>query len=233
MERPISNIDKKEVSKFEAQAASWWDVNGPFKTLHHINTARLEYIQARVNLANQNILDVGCGGGILSESLAKAHANVTAIDASESAIQVAKRHAKENHLNINYQHTTIDNFTSNEKFDVITCLELIEHVPQPQQLLHDCVKFLKPGGSIFVSTINRNLKAYALAILGAEYILRLLPRGTHDYQKFITPAELAHFYRELDIELLDISGIKYNPLLKQTSITRDCSVNYITHGKHS
>ncbi len=225
------NIDPEEVAKFDQLATQWWDKDGELKTLHDINPIRLQYIQNYIDLQNVDALDVGCGGGILTESLAQCQAHVTAIDVSENTIQVAQAHAEKMNLDIDYQCTPIEALASEQgkKYDVITCLEMLEHVPKPQNIIHTCAKLIKPGGHIFFSTLNRTFKSFLLAIVSAEYILKLLPRGTHEYAKLIRPAELAAWLRTNNLELDDIKGIHYNPLLRTARLTNRLAVNYIAH----
>lgn len=229
----MNNVDENEVKKFSLHAKRWWDKNGPLKTLHQINPLRLKFIKQEVSLTQQPLLDVGCGGGILTESLAKSNAKVTGIDQSLELIQIAKLHQKTSHLDIDYYHTTIEEFKSQnrQKFNIITCLELLEHVPNPQQLLTDAIHLLKPNGSLFVSTINRTPKAFALAIVAAEYIFRLLPQGTHDYKKLIKPAEIAAWARKHQCDLIKITGMSYNPLQQTFYLTHNTSMLYTMHLK--
>lgn len=225
------NVDLAEIAKFDALAASWWDIEGQSKPLHEINPLRLDYIKQRCELAGKQVVDIGCGGGILSESLAKNGAEVTAIDMGESALNVAKLHALETGLTINYQHTTAEAFAdqSPAQFDIVTCLEMLEHVPDPDAIIAACARLVKPGGHLFFSTLNRNPKAYLLAVVGAEYLLNMLPKGTHDYKRFIKPAELAASCRQSGLTVSDITGLSYNPLFKQYTLGKDVSVNYLMH----
>lgn len=223
------NIDKSEVAKFDAMAANWWDPHGPCAPLHILNPTRLCFIQRHTKLENKNILDIGCGGGILSESLAKHGANVTALDASAEAINLAKEHAVSQNLTINYQHATIESFQTDTQFDIITCMELIEHVPDPAKLIADCARLLAPGGAMFISTLNRTLKAYALAIIGAEYVLNILPKHTHDYKKFIKPAELEQMLRAQKLSLVKLQGLKFDPFNKTASLYDSVDVNYLAY----
>ena len=223
------NIDYEEVEKFNLLAHKWWDETSEFKPLHQINPLRLNFIKSKVKLAGLKVLDVGCGGGILSESLAKEGANVTGIDQGENVIKIAKLHMKESKLNINYKQLNIEDFfkINKEKFDCITCLEMLEHVPDPSSVIEKCAKLLKPGGSVFFSTINRNPKSFLFAIIGAEYILKLLPKGTHSYVKFITPSELRDYCLFNKLEFKSIIGMTYNPFSQQYKLNDDTSVNYI------
>jgi 2-polyprenyl-6-hydroxyphenyl methylase/3-demethylubiquinone-9 3-methyltransferase len=224
-----SNIDPEEIAKFTQLSSTWWDTEGPLKTLHDLNPIRLQFITNHAMLANQTVLDVGCGGGILSESLAKAGSQVTAIDMDAAALETAKAHAKTSQLNIDYRHQTVESLADSHahSFDVITCMEMLEHVPDPAAIITACANLLKPEGKLFVSTLNRHPKAYAMAVVGAEYILNLLPRGTHDYQKFIKPSELAGWARDNGLEMVAISGVSYQPFSRQCELTSDVKVNYM------
>lgn len=231
-----SNVDRNEVAKFEAMASRWWDVNGECKPLHEINPLRLNYIDENANgLNGKKVIDVGCGGGILSESMAACGAEVTGIDMSEPSIEVAKLHLYESNLEIDYQRTTAEAFAEQQphSFDVVTCMELLEHVPDPASLIRACATLVKPDGHLFFSTINRNPKAYLFAIVGAEYLLKMLPKGTHDFAKFIRPSELDGWGREAGLTTRDISGLSYNPLTKEYLVGRDIDVNYMTHTQPS
>ena len=225
------NVDAAEVSKFDELARKWWDPNSEFKPLHDINPLRLDYIASRATLNGARVLDVGCGGGILTEALATAGANTTGIDMAPRPLQVAKLHRHESELEIDYQQSTIEAYAADHagEFDVITCLEMLEHVPSPDSVIEACRTLLKPGGQLFLSTINRNPKAYAMMVLGAEYVLNMLPRGTHDYQKFLKPSELASSLRQHEFELQDITGMTYNPITKSYSLGRDTDVNYLLY----
>ncbi|MEX0943334.1 MAG: bifunctional 2-polyprenyl-6-hydroxyphenol methylase/3-demethylubiquinol 3-O-methyltransferase UbiG [Pseudomonadales bacterium] len=227
------NIDEAEIHKFDALARKWWDETSEFKPLHAINPLRVGYIKARVDLTAKSLLDVGCGGGILTESLAREGARVTGIDMADKPLQVARLHAEESGLGdaIDYRKSTVEDFASAHpgQFDVVTCLEMLEHVPNPASVIGACKQLLKPGGHLFLSTINRNPKSYLLAVVGAEYVLKLLPRGTHHYEKFIRPAELAAFLRAHDFELKDVTGMTYNPLTQVYKLGRDTDVNYLVH----
>lgn len=227
------NIDQQELDKFSKMAASWWDLNGDFKPIHQLNPLRLNYILQHSNgLNGKKVLDVGCGGGILSESMAKSGANVTGIDMSPQPLAVAKQHAQDNNLIIDYQQSTIEDFLQQhqqlqaEKFDVITCMEMLEHVPDPLSIIRSCRQLLKPDGVLFMSTINRTLKAWALVVIGAEYILKMLPQGTHDYEKFIKPAELLAYCDQVGLTCQQLKGYHYNPLTGNFWLNDDVSANY-------
>ena len=223
------NVDTHEIEKFNLLAHKWWDPTSEFKPLHEINPLRLNFIKSSVNLKGKKVLDVGCGGGILSESLASVGADVTGIDQGDKVIQIAKLHAKESGVKIKYKHINIEDFYKNtdERFDVITCLEMLEHVPDPNSIINTCSKLLKPGGKIFFSTINKNLKAFLFAIIGAEYILNLLPKGTHEYKKFIKPSQLQTWASRNNLSFDSIIGMTYNPITQKYKLSQDTSVNYI------
>ncbi len=223
------NVDKAEVNKFDSMAARWWDAEGEFKPLHDLNPTRLKFIQTHADIVGKQVLDIGCGGGILSESMAQAGAKVTGIDMAQRALSVAKLHAMEAGVELTYENTSAEDHaqTHANAYDVVTCLELIEHVPDPASLIRAANHMVKPGGRIFISTINRNPKAYAIAVLGAEYIMRLLPKGTHNYDKFIKPSELARWARNTGLELIEQAGMHYNPLFRSASLTKSVDVNYL------
>lgn len=223
------NADPLELQKFSDLAHRWWDPSSEFRPLHEINPLRLEWINGRVPLAGKHVLDIGCGGGILAESMARKGANVTGIDLSEKALKVADLHSLESGVQVKYELISAEDMAAREpgKFDVVTCMEMLEHVPDPSAVVSACAALLKPGGHVFFSTINRNPKSYLFAVLGAEYILRLLPKGTHDYAKFITPAELAQYIRSSALNLEALKGMTYNPLTKVYSLNQDTSVNYL------
>ena len=223
------NVDTHEIEKFNLLAHKWWDPTSEFKPLHAINPLRLNFIKSSVNLNGKKVLDVGCGGGILSESLARAGADVTGIDQGDKVIQIAKLHANESGVKVKYKHINIEDFYKNtdERFDVITCLEMLEHVPDPNSIINTCSKLLKPGGKIFFSTINKNLKAFLFAIIGAEYILNLLPKGTHEYKKFIKPSQLQTWASRNNLSFDSIIGMTYNPITQKYKLSQDTSVNYI------
>ena len=227
------NIDLDEIRKFEDIARKWWDPDSEFKPLHEINPLRLGYITDRVDLTGKRVLDVGCGGGLLTEAMASAGATVTGIDAGEGPLSVAKLHRHESGVWAEYELTTVEDFaaTGPEPFDVITCLEMLEHVPDPASIISACRSLLKDDGHLFLSTINRNPKAYLLAIVGAEYVLGMLPKGTHDFDKLIKPAELAAWCRESNLAITDLTGLTYNPLTGIYKLGRDVDVNYIAHAR--
>jgi len=223
------NADPQELQKFSDLAHRWWDPTSEFRPLHEINPLRLEWINARAALSGKSVVDVGCGGGILAESMERKGAKVTGIDLSEKALKVADLHGMESGVQVRYEKIAAEDLAAREpgQFDVVTCMEMLEHVPDPASIVRACTAMVKPGGHVFFSTLNRNPKAYLFAIIGAEYLLRMLPRGTHDYAKFITPAELARFIREAGLELDGFKGLSYNPLTKLYSINQDTSVNYM------
>jgi 2-polyprenyl-6-hydroxyphenyl methylase/3-demethylubiquinone-9 3-methyltransferase len=223
------NADPLELKKFSELAHRWWDPTSEFRPLHEINPLRLEWINARVPLAGKTVVDIGCGGGILAESIAKKGAKVTGIDLSEKALKVADLHSLESGVPVRYEYIAAEDLAAREpgQFDVVTCMEMLEHVPDPAAIVKACATLAKPGGHIFFSTINRNLKSYLFAILGAEYILRLLPRGTHDYAKFITPAELSQHSRNAGLQVDALKGMTYNPVTKIYSLNQDTNVNYL------
>ena len=228
------NLDHEEVNKFDELAAKWWDMEGEFRPLHQINPLRVGFIKDRCQLNGTKILDVGCGGGILAEALGSLGANVTGIDASENTIGVAKSHSKTVGSDIKFLQNTIEEFRSsnpNERFDVITGLEMLEHVTDYGETVKACAELAQPGGDLFFSTINRNPKAYVLLILGAEYVLNMLPRGTHEYSKFIKPSELAGAIRDAGLELQEIRGMSYNPVTRNAALNDNTSTNYIVHAK--
>ena len=225
-----TNVDPHEIDKFQSIASRWWDRESEFKPLHEINPHRVAYIEQQASgLDGKRILDVGCGGGILAEALALKGARVTGIDMAELSLKVARLHLHESGLDIDYQFSTVEAFAEQHEaqFDIVTCLELLEHVPDPASIITSATRLLKPDGKLFLSTINRNPKSFALAILGAEYVLRLLPRGTHEYRKFIKPSEIAAQLRKLGLHTSDITGMSYNPVTKRYALGRDIDVNYL------
>ncbi len=225
------NLDTGELHKFGALADDWWDPRGASRTLHHINPCRASYIAARTTLTGKRVLDVGCGGGILTESLARAGAVVTGIDLSPELIEVAKRHAMDEGLAIDYRVYAADALAADApaSFDCVVSMELLEHVPAPSELIGTLARLLRPSGDLFLSTLNRSWQAYASAIVGAEYLLRLLPIGTHDYQRFIRPSELAAMLREHDLALQDLAGMRYDPLSQRATLTTRPTVNFLLH----
>ena len=230
----IKNLDHEEVNKFDELAARWWDKDGEFKPLHQINPLRVGFIEERSSMEGKKVLDVGCGGGILAEALNELGASVTGIDASENTIGVAKSHSESIGSDVKYIQNTIEEFIStnpDEKFDVITCLEMLEHVPSPKEIIKSCSDLLKEDGNIFFSTINRNPRSYLFAVIGAEYILKLLPKGTHDYEKFIKPSELAKWTRDAGLDTKETIGLSYNPITDNYWLGKDIQVNYMVHAK--
>jgi 2-polyprenyl-6-hydroxyphenyl methylase/3-demethylubiquinone-9 3-methyltransferase len=226
-----SNFDTAELNKFSDLAHKWWDKTSEFKPLHDINPLRLNYVNDLVPLSGKAVLDVGCGGGILSESMAEMGAIVTGIDLGEKALKVAQFHSLESGAKVDYQLLAVEELAENQpsSFDVVTCLEMLEHVPDPSSVINACAKLVKPNGHVFFSTINRNPKSYLFAVIGAEYILNLLPRGTHDYAKFIKPSELASWARLAGLSLEDQIGMSYNPITQSYRLGSDVSVNYLVH----
>ena len=236
MNTTARNVDPAELAKFAALAQSWWDPNGPSKALHELNPLRLQYIERVAGLASaggakKQLLDVGCGGGILSESMARTGAHVLGIDLTQAVLDVADLHALEAKIEVTYRAIAAEDLALERPaaFDVVTCMEMLEHVPDPAATLTALAKLVKPGGDVIVSTLNRNPRAFAVAILGAEYVARVLPRGTHDYLKFIRPSELARWGRDAGLELHDLTGIAYNPMTRAFRLSPDTSVNYLAH----
>ena len=228
----MENFDKSEIEKFSSLADQWWDPSGKFKPLHLINPLRADYISSKVILKNKNILDVGCGGGILAESLALKGAKVKGIDLADGPLEVAKIREQKRNLGITYEKIeTSKLIKKKEKFDVITCLEMLEHVPDPEKTVKECSELLNNNGDIFFSTINRNLKAFTLAILGAEYILNILPKGTHDYEKLIKPSELLTYIDKSGLHFSEIRRMTYIPFFDTVKLSDDPSVNYIIHAR--
>jgi 2-polyprenyl-6-hydroxyphenyl methylase/3-demethylubiquinone-9 3-methyltransferase len=226
------NYDPDEVGKFDDLASRWWDPDGEFKPLHQMNPLRLDYIDRRAPIEGKRCLDVGCGGGILSESLAANADSVTGIDFAGAALEVARLHLKVTGLdNVRYLEVSADAIAEEEPagYDIVTCLEVLEHVPDPAQLIDACARLVKPSGDVFLSTINRNPKSFAMAIVGAEYVLKLLPRGTHDYDKFIQPAELDDWGRRAGLALQDLTGMQYNPFSESFRLGGSVDVNYLAH----
>lgn len=225
------NIDPTEIAKFSEIAHRWWDPTSEFRPLHEINPLRLDYIDHAVGLADKAVLDVGCGGGILAEAMAERGARVSGIDAAERPLKIAQLHLLESGRNVDYRLVTVEDLAAERpaSYDVVTCMELLEHVPDPQSTISACARLLRPGGSAFFSTINRNAKSYLFAIIGAEYVLKLLPRGTHDYAKFIKPSELASMCRHAGLDVSALIGMTYNPMTRRYALEPDTAVNYIMH----
>ena len=225
------NVDPAEVAKFEALASRWWDPDSEFKPLHDINPLRVEYIDRRAGLKGKRVIDVGCGGGILSEAMAARGAQVTGIDMGEAPLAVAQLHQIESGIEIDYRRGTAEELAAEQPgtYDVVTCLEMLEHVPDPASVIQSCAALVKPGGHVFFSTINRNPKSYLFAVVGAEYLLRMLPKGTHEYSKFIKPSELESWIRAADLNVRELTGMSYNPFSKRYTLGYDVDVNYLMH----
>jgi len=223
------NVDQSEIAKFSALAHRWWDPNSEFKPLHAINPLRLAWMKSFVNFEGKKVVDIGCGGGILAESIAQSGADTTGIDLSEKALKVAELHALEVGANLTYRAISAEDLAQEQagQYDVVTCMEMLEHVPDPASVVRACAALCKPGGTLFFSTLNRNPKSYLFAIIGAEYILRLLPKGTHEFTKFIKPSELVRFTRAADLEMLGMKGLGYNPITQVYSLNDDVDVNYM------
>ena len=231
MAQSAQNVDPDEIAKFAQLAARWWDPHSEFKPLHDINPLRLNYVNDRVGLKDKTVLDIGCGGGILAESMAAHGARVTGIDLGEAPLAVAKLHLKESGLKVDYRHVSAEDLAREqpEAFDVVTCMEMLEHVPDPASTIAACAKLVKPGGQVFFSTINRNPKSWLFAIVGAEYVLNLLPKGTHEYMKFIKPSELEGWARHAGLTMRELIGMHYNPLTREYRLGRGVDVNYIAY----
>jgi 2-polyprenyl-6-hydroxyphenyl methylase / 3-demethylubiquinone-9 3-methyltransferase len=225
----VMNVHQHEIQKFGSHAERWWDPQGELKTLHDINPLRMEFIQQHCILSKSKVVDVGCGGGILTEALSQAGAEALGIDLSQELIDVAELHALETANSARYQNISAEELAEQQErlFDVVTCMEMLEHVPNPESVITACAKLVKPGGKVFFSTLNRDPKAYLFAILGAEYIMNLLPKGTHNYNSFIKPAELSQMARQTGLELRSLCGISYHPFSKKFSLNKDVSVNYL------
>lgn len=226
------NVDPQEIAKFEAVASRWWDLEGEFKPLHRINPLRLGYINQRSGgIFGKKVLDVGCGGGILAESMAREGAKVTGLDMGAEPLQVARLHALEQGIDVNYIQETVEQHASENagQYDIVTCMEMLEHVPSPESVVAACARLVKPGGHVFFSTINRNAKAWVMAVFGAEYVLRMVPKGTHDVKKFIKPAELLHWIDGTSLRERHITGLHFNPLTNRFSLGPGVDVNYMLH----
>lgn len=230
-----ANVDPNELTKFSDLAHRWWDTESEFKPLHQINPLRVQWIHQRTPLAGQKVLDVGCGGGILAEGMAALGAQVTGIDLADKSLGVAKLHLHESGYNIDYRKIPAEELAEQllGQYDIVTCLEMLEHVPNPESTIAACAKLVKPGGTVYFSTINRNPKAYLFAIVGAEYLLKLLPKGTHDFDRFIKPSELTRWAREAGLDAQDMTGLHYNPLTQIYSLGPDTSVNYLVRTTRS
>jgi len=229
MTETMHNVDHDEIEKFEKLAGRWWDPASEFKPLHDINPLRLGYIERLAPLAGKRVIDVGCGGGLLTEAMAAKGAQVTGIDMGKAPLSVARLHRHESGLDIDYQQATAEHMAETQagSFDIVTCLEMLEHVPDPGAVIAACERLIRDDGYVFLSTINRNPKAYLFAVVGAEYLLRMLPRGTHDYSKFIRPSEMEAWARACGLQLVDLTGMSYNPLTREYRLGRDVSVNYL------
>ena len=225
------NVDPAELEKFASLAHRWWDKNSEFKPLHAINPLRLNFIDSIVGLQGKRVLDVGCGGGILSESMAEKGAEITGIDLGEKALKVAQLHQLESGTRVDYRLISVEDLAVQQpaNFDVVTCMEMLEHVPDPEAVVRACAQLVKPGGSVFFSTINRNPKAYLFAVIGAEYLLNMLPKGTHEYEKLIKPSELSSWARHAGLNVSQLKGMGYNPLTQHYSLNNDVTVNYLMH----
>ncbi|MDC7714289.1 bifunctional 2-polyprenyl-6-hydroxyphenol methylase/3-demethylubiquinol 3-O-methyltransferase UbiG [Vogesella sp. LYT5W] len=225
----MSNVDEQELDKFSQIAHKWWDMDSEFKPLHEINPLRLDFIDQHAALAGKAVLDVGCGGGILSESMAHYEASVTGIDLAKKSLKVAQLHSLESGVSVNYRCVAVEDLAAEApaSFDVVTCMEMLEHVPDPQSIVRACAQLVKPGGWVFFSTLNRNAKSYLLAVLGAEYVLNMLPKGTHEYARFLKPSELSRMARNAGLGVETLTGIGYNPLTRVYSLNDDTDVNYL------
>ena len=231
MNKPNDNIDLSEILHFDRHAVEWWDFKGPLKALHEINPLRLQYIEKHAGIAGKTFLDVGCGGGILSESLALSGGYVTGIDMTDSALHAAREHIKKTNKQVQYRRTTVEALSeeTQNQFDSITCMELLEHVPNPSSVLSACTQLLKPGGDLFIATVNRTWTAYVLVILAAEYLLKIVRKGTHTYQNFIQPQEIDHWAADMGLKTMDLSGFLYNPFTGSTRLSSCTKMNYLMH----
>jgi len=228
-----TNADPAELAKFEALANRWWDPESEFKPLHEINPLRLNYIDQRAPLPDTDVLDVGCGGGLLSEAMARRGARVTGIDLGEGPLSVARLHSLESGIQVDYRQVAVEDLADEQpaSFDTVTCLEMLEHVPDPASIIRACARLLRPGGNLFLSTINRNPKSWMLAIVGAEYVLQLLPKGTHEWRRFIRPSEMTEYLRAARLDPRDLTGMTYNPITRRYKLARDVDVNYLMHAR--
>ncbi|HEY6924136.1 MAG TPA: bifunctional 2-polyprenyl-6-hydroxyphenol methylase/3-demethylubiquinol 3-O-methyltransferase UbiG [Steroidobacteraceae bacterium] len=226
-----TNADSSELGKFDALASRFWDPRGEFRPLHLLNPVRARFVAERASLAGARVLDVGCGGGLLAEALARGGARVCAIDLAPGMIEVARLHAMEQQLDIDYRVVAAEAVAAAEPgtFDIVTCMEMLEHVPEPEQMIGTLASLVRPGGSVFISTLNRNLKSFLMAIVGAEYVLKLIPRGTHEYERLIRPSELARWARSAGLNLRELSGIELNPFTQHCGLSRNVDVNYLAH----
>jgi len=233
MSEAPTNVDPKELAKFSELAHRWWDPAGEFRPLHEINPLRLAWIDGKARLAGKHVLDVGCGGGVLTEAMTRAGARVTGIDLAEKPLRIAQLHRLESGLAIEYELVSPEHLAEREpgRYDVVTCMEVLEHVPDPASTVRACARLARAGGDVFFATINRNPKSYLLAVIGAEYVLRLLPKGTHDYAKFIKPSELSRWSRDAGLDVESLVGMTYNPITKIYALGRDTDVNYIVHAR--
>jgi 2-polyprenyl-6-hydroxyphenyl methylase/3-demethylubiquinone-9 3-methyltransferase len=231
----MTNVDPAEIARFDAAAERWWDPRGEMRPLHELNPLRLRFVDERAPLSGREVLDVGCGGGLLAEAMARAGARVTALDLSTELLAVARLHARQSGVVVDYREASVESLAAERphSFATVTCMEMLEHVPDPASVVDSIARLLRPGGDAFFSTLNRTPRAYLQAVLGAEYLLRLLPRGTHSYERFIRPSELEGWCRAAGLELLEIAGIEYDPFARSAQLSRDARVNYLVHARHT